>query len=320
MRLAGSAELTRAIELLGCEPAQAQELTRLALAQRPPGGVWIACEGKRLLTAVLCLVSPGKTMLLFLPEKISGAEQQQLIGRLVERACGSALSEQVHLAQALLDPDQVLSQSLLEQCSFAALAELLYLQCPIRRAAKAPSWPGELKLTTYSPATHAVFAQAILSSYRNSLDCPGLNGLRDIGDIVSGHRATGEFDPRLWFAVQADSVPAGVLLLNRLPNCQATELVYLGVAPEFRGRGIGDLLMRHAAAATSNVGGERISLAVDAANLPALRLYWRHGFQAFGRKLAMLRDLRKVKLTLGPAAQQRIKPAADRAEDVEPTA
>jgi len=39
----------------------------------------------------------------------------------------------------------------------------------------------------------------------------------------------------------------------------------------------------------------RLSLAVDAGNLPALKLYWRHGLQVIGRKQAMLRDLRNFR-------------------------
>ena len=39
-------------------------------------------------------------------------------------------------------------------------------------------------------------------------------------------------------------------------------------------------------------GVERLSLAVDANNAPALRLYYRHGLQRVGSKIAMMRDLR----------------------------
>ena len=48
-------------------------------------------------------------------------------------------------------------------------------------------------------AVHALFAETILQTYRDSLDCPGLNGVRQIEDIIAGHKASGEFDPALWF-------------------------------------------------------------------------------------------------------------------------
>jgi ribosomal protein S18 acetylase RimI-like enzyme len=36
----------------------------------------------------------------------------------------------------------------------------------------------------------------------------------------------------------------------------------------------------------------RLTLAVDSRNVPALKLYYRHGMQQMGTKTAMLRDLR----------------------------
>lgn len=113
-----------------------------------------------------------------------------------------------------------------------------------------------------------------------------------IEDIVAGHRATGEFDRNLWFVLCDGATGAGVLLLTRVPRSDVIELVYLGVVPAYRGRKVGDLLMRHAAAVISASRYTRLSLAVDAANLPAMKLYWRHGLQAIGRKIAMMRDLR----------------------------
>jgi ribosomal protein S18 acetylase RimI-like enzyme len=53
--------------------------------------------------------------------------------------------------------------------------------------------------------------------------------------------------------------------------------------------------MRRAAAVAHASKHGRLSLAVDAGNLPALKLYWRHGMQVIGRKTALLRDLRALR-------------------------
>jgi len=53
--------------------------------------------------------------------------------------------------------------------------------------------------------------------------------------------------------------------------------------------------MRRAAAVAVASKHGRLSLAVDAGNLPALKLYWRHGMQVIGRKQALLRDLRNLR-------------------------
>jgi ribosomal protein S18 acetylase RimI-like enzyme len=38
---------------------------------------------------------------------------------------------------------------------------------------------------------------------------------------------------------------------------------------------------------------QRLTLAVDARNIPALKLYYRHGMTRVASKLAFMRDLRK---------------------------
>ena len=149
----------------------------------------------------------------------------------------------------------------------------------------------------YSPATHAEFARTVTATYEGSLDCPRLNGRRHIEDVLAGHKAAGEFDPALWFLLLAPGdLPAGVLLLSRSTRTDALELVYLGLTKSFRGRGLGDTLVEHALATAARIGSRRLSLAVDSQNAPALRLYHRHGLARLCTRVAMLRDLRDMKV------------------------
>jgi ribosomal protein S18 acetylase RimI-like enzyme len=55
---------------------------------------------------------------------------------------------------------------------------------------------------------------------------------------------------------------------------------------------LGEVLMRQALAVTAARGQPRLCLAVDARNTPALKLYYRHGMQRIGSKVALMRDLR----------------------------
>ena len=52
------------------------------------------------------------------------------------------------------------------------------------------------------------------------------------------------------------------------------------------------LLMRHAFATAAAEGAEKLSLAVDAANAPALALYRRHNMHQLCARLALIRELR----------------------------
>ena len=145
--------------------------------------------------------------------------------------CQSLSDQGILLAQALIETSDRASASLLEQDRFIEIAELLYLHGMVPTSAVPPLLPGGVRLESYSAENHADFAKAILGSYQNSLDCPRLNGVRDIEDIIAGHKACGQFDPKLWFLLRDRSEPAGVLLLNPAHRNEAVELVYLGLAP-----------------------------------------------------------------------------------------
>jgi ribosomal protein S18 acetylase RimI-like enzyme len=307
LRPARDSEVQEAVRLIAAGPGsfsdeqQVKEYLHLAGLHRCDlGGIWVAEQAGRLISAVLPIASPGRTMLLFPPLHVRGEFQERLTRQLIEAVCDRAVAEGIRLAQVLLEVHDSLSFPLVASCSFKRLAELLYLQTQVRQLRPVPT-PDGWTWDTYRPETQEAFKAIILESYRQSLDCPALNGMRDIDDIMAGHMATGEFDPKLWFLLREREQALGVLLLSRVARCDVMELVYLGVAPQQRGRGVGDLLMRQALYATATRGCGRLSLAVDAGNLPAIKLYWRHGLQAIGRKMALIRDLRSLKGSLGPA-------------------
>jgi mycothiol synthase len=68
-------------------------------------------------------------------------------------------------------------------------------------------------------------------------------------------------------------------------------LVYIGLAPQVRGRGLGTILVQQALSTAAEDNRRRLTLAVDSSNQPALRLYFRHGFQKMAEKVALIRDL-----------------------------
>jgi mycothiol synthase len=206
----------------------------------------------------------------------------------------------VMLAQTLLDPPDSAAQSLFASRGFTAMSELIYVSGEPRRKQTTPALPASLQWITYSRANHELFKQTIAASYEQSLDCPSLNGLREMEDVICGHKAAGEFDPQLWrllYRIGDDGVtpvPLGVLLLSPIPLADAIELVYLGLTPQARGKKLGDLMVKQALATVLERKLSRLTLAVDAQNAPALRLYYRNGLTRVGRKVAMMRDLRRT--------------------------
>lgn len=257
-------------------------------------GIWVADCAGRIDWALLPVPSAGRTMLLFSPARAPRGVPRSAVGELVERVlAASAAPAGVVLAQVLLEAHETDLISRYVSAGFERLADLAYLQARVRGTEPLPALPDGWRIDTYDVAGHAQFAQTIAETYEGSLDCPTLNGRREIDDIVAGHKAAGDFDPRLWFLLRRDDGrPAGVLLLSRSHGNAQVELVYVGLVPDARGRGAGDLLIRWALAVTGLEGRRYLSLAVDAANTPALRLYFRHGFARVGVRTALIRDLR----------------------------
>jgi ribosomal protein S18 acetylase RimI-like enzyme len=266
---------------------------------------WIAALRGRIEWAMLPVVSPGKTMLLLSPTKLLNRTSPDALAELSETICMDYAQRDVDLAQLLLDPNEPAVMDAYANAGFSPLAELVYLHRAIKPAMAndTVALTGTQRLVSYSPQLEELFADAIRATYHESLDCPGLNGIRRMQDVIDGHRATGEFVPDLWHILLEHDRPVAVLLLNRSIHSEAMELVYIGLALEARGRGIGDLLMRIALMRSAQDAKQELTLAVDSRNTPAMKLYFRHGLKRVGSRSAMIRDLRALRWPITPAGQ-----------------
>jgi mycothiol synthase len=304
-RRARPAELTTAVGMILGSPgrpapaAQVAELINSAVSRRiDVQGIWVAEVSGRIVWAVLPILNPGKTLLLLTSQEV-GHEMGQGMGspnlpaaRLVEEICRHFAGQGVQLTQVLLESQSHQARQFFTSMGFKNIAELIYLQGQVPRNTAAPPMPDHMRWLEYSPATHTIFADAITRTYRDSLDCPDLSGLREIDDVIAGHQATGEFDPAGWQLLMEGDQAMGVLLLSRIPQSDAMELVYLGLPPEARGRGLGIFLMKQVFFLILRNQRRKLSLAVDSKNEPALKLYYRFGMRQVATRWAMIRDLR----------------------------
>lgn len=297
-RAAEASEYEEAIRLMLTRPHLAPDMgwvaeyARLARVHREhAGGLRIALCNDQIISGVLPITSAGRTMLLMVPLFVAGPMQMTATRGLVNQTCELAKADGIKIAQCLVDPDHLAAMQLLENAGFKKIADLMYLQLtPSLTPRKPPVLPEGFGWKSYEPSTHELFARGILGSYEESLDCPTMKGLRSIEDIIAGHRATGQHDPKLWHVViDPAGAPVGVLLLSKIHNGAALELVYVGIVPGQRGKGIGDALMRKAMEAMAETHAQKLTLAVDAINTPALNLYWRHGMKQAGKKTALMR-------------------------------
>jgi ribosomal protein S18 acetylase RimI-like enzyme len=113
-------------------------------------------------------------------------------------------------------------------------------------------------------------------------------------DVLEGYQATGKFRAENWLTVQTRGQDAGVLLLADHPVARHWELVYMGLVPEGRGRGLGRQITEYAQFLARRQNVERIVLAVDAANSPALAMYRSAGFEPWDCRTVYVRFSRTI--------------------------
>jgi ribosomal protein S18 acetylase RimI-like enzyme len=98
----------------------------------------------------------------------------------------------------------------------------------------------------------------------------------------------------LWTLLRIEGEPAGAVLLNPFPAHRTVELVYLGLAPSARGRGLGKQLLQHGLWLLNGRRERTLTLAVDQRNTPALAIYEAAGMRPVVRRVALIRSLRRV--------------------------
>lgn len=212
---------------------------------------------------------------------------------LLERGVEIAAKSEVALLQGLVDPNAPENAQDFSAAGFVHTTDLLFLvaQCDGSQI----DWRGEttrqqaVQWLPYTAEQHHRLATLVERTYIGSQDCPELDGVRAIDDVLAGYRATGEFDAQRWLIAVDGGRDVGCLLLADHPADDQWELVYLGVDPEFRRHGLGEVLTHRALSMTSQAGRARLVLAVDAANAPALAVYRKAGFETWDRRSIYLR-------------------------------
>lgn len=261
----------------------------------PLDNLWaLADNDDHIAATVLAVPNPGRTALLFATQPAT-AEAAADTGRVIDHASRMLSESGLHLAQVLLEPKDQLTRNAFLAGGFSELAILSYLQRPIPRKGSVdqPVWPAGVRVEPYAEDRRQDMLLSLQASYEQTLDCPGLTGLRDPSDILEGHQATGRFEPDLWTLLYIDDRPNGALLLNPATTKDTVELVYVGLGLAARGQGLGRSLVRHGLISLAGRNERTITVAADERNTPAMSLYQGEGFHRISRRLAMIRSLRK---------------------------
>jgi ribosomal protein S18 acetylase RimI-like enzyme len=227
--------------------------------------------------------------------------ERELLASVIRTLCDSAMEQGVELVQAISQLNTVgdtdwtcVSFAELDSARDVALAsagmnpvaKLIQMERDeVKRPLASPTnQNGKLDFKQHDEISSRDWHAIIEATYIETLDVPELNGLRNIGNTLEGYASTQPrmTQPRIpvtWWVIQDGRVNIGCLLLT--PNDdQHCELTYLGLAPTSRGKGYSHAIMDHLDRWATSHGVERITLAVDIRNTPAIRLYQSRGFVA----------------------------------------
>jgi GNAT superfamily N-acetyltransferase len=265
----------------------ANALTLLHAGEIDPAGIFVARTADGLVGVQVCIPLRGSSGLFWLPQVDPAWRNQPISDRLVQAAIPWVRQRGAKLAQALLHPSDLPHAGALTRGGFRHITDLQYLSHDLQDLPSVLAVDG-LQFESFSAAIEPVFQQTLLRTYDNTLDCPELNGVRSIEEILDGHRAQGIWHPQAWWLAKVGETPAGVVMLTELPDGDGWDLSYVGLAPEFRRRGLGKALAVHAVAAAAQWHAAQLMLAVDQRNAPAQRLYESLGFQATGCRSVLL--------------------------------
>jgi len=186
----------------------------------------------------------------------------------------------------------------------------LFLECDLGVQGRAPAAvdshaagtadvPQDMELSPWTDADYQAAGELIYASYIGHSDgrindqYRSLHGsLRFLHNIVR-FPGCGVFAANFsWMLRQrASGELAGMVLCSRV-DATVAHITQLCVAQQYRGRGLGRLLLDHSARILLNAGFDAITLTVTEGNAPAVRLYERFGFTPCHRFDAMVLDTR----------------------------
>jgi ribosomal protein S18 acetylase RimI-like enzyme len=276
--------------------AQLESLRLLTLAGSSGFLLLSAWRDEYLVGSILAQQIAGKAATLWPPQIAGGESDSSIAGQLLSAVEKELAAGGTHLCQALLSKGQDHAFAALAAAGYQHPADLLYMTCESQQFPSVPpEFPG-FHLRPFQPENEANLAQLIDETYISTQDCPSLNGLRSTLDVVNGYQHVGEFRPDRWLILEssaADSTPraAGCLLLSRHSPHRTMELIYVGVTPTFRQQGLGRKLTQQAQWLAAKDECERLVLAVDAANGPAIAMYSAAGFWAWEERAIWVKDL-----------------------------
>lgn len=193
-----------------------------------------------------------------------------------------------NIAQILLPDDFANHGDSLERVGFRRLTSIVHMRCNFaeiadQRKPESRNRVADIDWLDCTSGNHELLASVLFDTYPGSLDLPEIHDWRTPDEVLEGHRAQGTEGFHDWSTMNCDGEPAGVLMLAADRETAELEIAYLGLKPQFRGRGLGNELMSRIAkrrVECSPWNCKTVVVNLDRRNSPALNLYARWNLQS----------------------------------------
>jgi mycothiol synthase len=229
----------------------------------------------------------GNIVVFWPPQLVAGEDPKTAYG-LAEAVVAAVDETTAEMMQVFLSAPSAETVKVLQHVGFCHLADLLYLTAESSRFPLAGP-DSELEFVPYDGTQRGRLMELVERTYEGTLDCRDLEGVRDLNNVIKGYQGTGLYRPENWLFVRSGGEDVGVLLLADHPGGRHWELMYTALIPEARGRGWGRQIARYAQWLARGANVERIVVAVDAANFPAVAMYRDSGFESWDERAVYVR-------------------------------
>jgi ribosomal protein S18 acetylase RimI-like enzyme len=291
---ASPTEQSAALEIVFSNlPPQVRAKTRQALlsaAERNEisfAGLLVARRGGHLRGAAWTQAASGPMASVWPPRVVEG-EPEQTSRRLLRAVEDLLRCKPVRVAQALVQTDDRAGAESLQLAEYHWSTDLVCLVCPCSQfPTQLPD--SELEFEPFSSDQSARMAEVVEQTFISTCDFRELSGVCKASEMLLGYRKVGAYRPESWFFVRRGGEDIGCLVLADQPSDNQCELLYMGVAPQVRGRSFGVEITRRALWETAQTGRRQLTLGVDAANQPALHVYLQLGFIEWDRRRVFLK-------------------------------
>lgn len=279
-------------------------MIQFRLGQLDPAGLLNVHRNGQLVATMFTQYRPDQSLLIWppgiLPKEDTAAVTELLLTGVRNRSHQLAAKTVI----LLHDQDQSFDKELFAKEGFQYLSDLVYLTAMVGLFPTQPTVNSVAATLRFVPCFERALSQRseamepsllppdvfqemtnlVEATYQETLDFPQLLGDGPTDQILAGYQATGQFRPELWLRVLHQEQTAGVLLLTDNPEDNFVELVYMGLFPEYRRRGLSLPIVHHTLWTARQLGRLFVLVSVDHQNTPAMRSYQRCGFQRCDRK------------------------------------